>query len=148
LPHWRADSHAYFVTWRLFKGQEPLSEQERELVARSIEFFAGTRYNLEAYVVMDDHVHVVACPREQEELAEILHSWKSYTAHRLLKRGKRRGRIWQDEYFDRLIRGEVEMREKSEYILNNPQKRWPDLTAYKWVWVRGMDQNEEHPAHI
>ncbi len=40
------------------------------------------------------------------------------------------------------------MREKSEYILNNPQKRWPDLTAYKWVWVRGMDQNEEHPAHI
>lgn len=46
----------------------------------------------------------------------------------------RRGRIWQDEYFDRIVRDEKEFAEKFNYIVGNPWKRWPELTHYGWVW--------------
>jgi putative transposase len=62
LPHWRMDGSIYFVTWRLDGSQSPLEPNERTLVAHAIKHFAGERYELLAYVVMDDHVHVVVLP--------------------------------------------------------------------------------------
>jgi REP element-mobilizing transposase RayT len=139
LPHWRCENYAYFVTWRVAKGQGPLTPDERGVVVQSLRFFDGKRYEVEAYVVMDDHVHVVVHPHESEKLEAIVHSWKSFTANRLQRVSHRSGKVWQPEYFDRLIRGEVEMREKMEYILRNPQKRWSDMISYSWVWCRGME---------
>gem|GEM_PF-3769764 len=59
LPHWRMDGSTYFVTWRLASAQRSLDHRERSLVADALKHFAGSRYDLFAYVVMDDHVHVL-----------------------------------------------------------------------------------------
>jgi len=45
----------------------------------------------------------------------------------------RRKCVWQDEYFDRIVRDEVELLEKTQYIMNNPFKVWPDIEEYPWV---------------
>jgi hypothetical protein len=82
---------------------------------------------------MNDHVHVLVEPLAGHELSAITHSWKSFTAHELQRNFKRKGEIWQDESFDRIIRDEVELSEKAQYIQNNPFKRWPDLSEYDWV---------------
>lgn len=134
LPHWRLQGAAYFVTWRLAKTQPLLHPEERGLVADSIRHFDGKRYKLLAYVIMDDHVHVLVLPHEEISLEDILHSWKSFTAKRLRRFWKRSSPIWQDEYFDRIIRDEAELIEKTEYILGNPSKRWPETQDYLWVW--------------
>jgi hypothetical protein len=47
---------------------------------------------------------------------------------------KRLGRVWQDEYFDRIIRDDKEFGQKAEYIVGNPRKRWPTVQEYPWVW--------------
>ncbi|MEW6533926.1 MAG: transposase [Thermodesulfobacteriota bacterium] len=133
LPHWRMDGSAYFITWRLAPRQSPLDTQEKTLVANAIKQFAGERYELVAYVVMDDHVHVLAVPEQGFSLQEIVHGWKSFTAHRLQKDLGRTRRVWQREYFDRIIRDEREVVEKIGYILDNPLKRWPELEEYAWV---------------
>ncbi len=100
---------------------------------------------------MDDHVHVLVQPLGDFALGDILHSWKSYTGSLLQKGRGRKGSIWQDEYFDRIVRptgaGRLchrpECLEKAQYILNNPQKRWPQVEDYPWVgvsvreWARG-----------
>ena len=39
----------------------------------------------------------------------------------------RRGRVWQDEYFDRVVREEKEFAQKFDYIQSNPWTRWPKL---------------------
>jgi hypothetical protein len=44
--------------------------------------------------------------------------------------------IWQEEYFDRIVRDEKEFLDKVQYILNNPLKRWPEMEGYPWVWVK------------
>jgi REP element-mobilizing transposase RayT len=104
----------------------------------ALKHFAGTRYELVGYVVMNDHVHVLSWPEDDYRLEDILHSWKSFTAHELQTKHGRIGRVWQDESFDRIVRNEQELYEKMVYILNNPRKRWPDITEYLWVWVKGM----------
>ena len=133
LPHWRMDGSTYFVTWRLAVSQPPLEHDERTLVATAIKHFHGKRYDLLAYVVMEDHVHVVASPNDGLKLQEIVHSWKSYTANRLQRDFGRMGMLWQDEYFDRIIRNEIELEQKLIYILDNPARKWPDLEEYRWV---------------
>jgi hypothetical protein len=55
LPHWRIDDSVYFVTWRLAKSQPLLKEEERTVVVDAIKEFVGQRYDVWAYVVMDNH---------------------------------------------------------------------------------------------
>ncbi|MFH1095530.1 MAG: hypothetical protein V1728_04900, partial [Candidatus Micrarchaeota archaeon] len=59
---------------------------------------------------------------------------------RLHRTSSRRGRVWQEEYFDRIVRDVVELQEKAEYIGRNPWKRWPDLDSYRWVWVEDGEE--------
>lgn len=133
LPHWRRDNAVYFVTWRLEADREPLSVAERGEVASAIKYFAGVRYRLFAYVVMDDHVHVLVEPAAPHTLEAIVQGWKSYTTNRMQCTG-RSGRVWQPEYFDRIMRDVAEVEEKLRYIVENPAKRWPGVDEYPWVW--------------
>ena len=74
LPHWRVDDVTYFVTWRLASGQHELDTWERDLVVNAMKRFDGERYQLVAYVVMDDHVHALITPLTTYRLQDILHS--------------------------------------------------------------------------
>ncbi len=133
LPHWRADTVIYFVTWRLHKGNVPLSPEERTVVARTIEHFHASRYWLLAFVVMDDHVHVLVRLGGDETLQKTVHTWKSYSANQLQRNFGRVGAVWQDESLDRIVRDADELDVKRQYIAHNPVKRWPDLQEYEWV---------------
>jgi REP element-mobilizing transposase RayT len=137
LPHWRGDGATYFVTWRLHPIQDDLVAEERSIVVSALRHFDGARYRLHAFVVMNDHVHVLLTPTEGVALEMIGHSWKSFAANCLHAGKSRRGAIWQDEYLDRIVRHEAEFLEKAKYILNNPWKRWPELAEYDWVGHEG-----------
>ena len=135
LPHWRLTSATYFVTWRLYSGQPDLSVTERDMVLSAMKQFNDARYNLFAWVVMNDHVHALVKPKDSQRLQSILHSWKSFTANQLQIQFGRVGRIWQEESFDRLIRNEEEFWQKANYILENPRRRWPEMSDYAWVGI-------------
>jgi len=60
------------------------------LVADTLKYFDRQRYELDAWCVMPNHVHALIYVPGRAELDRILHSWKSYTAHRI-----GRGVIWQ-----------------------------------------------------
>jgi len=144
LPHWRSAGATYFVTWRLAPDCETLAPQERTLVAGTLRHFDRQRYALHAYVVMDDHVHVLVEPIGGHALESIVHSWKSYSAHRLCGAAEDAAPVWQEEYFDRIVRSEQEFDEKMRYIVGNPWKRWPELGAYSWVHPAPPPGRSEH----
>jgi len=135
LPHYRDRDTIYFVTWRLAPDKE-LSAPERDLVATELHHGHEQRYELYAYVVMNDHVHVLLRILDEQPLEKIIHSWKSFTAHAMQRQHGCRGQVWQDEYFDRMVRDEKELGQKFDYILKNPWTRWPELKEYLWVWPR------------
>jgi REP element-mobilizing transposase RayT len=125
----------YFVTWRLAKHQPALGADERTVVMTTIKHFEIQQYRLPAYVVMDDHAHVLVQPLGDFELHSIAHSWKSFSSKQLAKGWARTPPLWQQEYFDRIVRDEKELVQKADYILSNPWNRWPFLQEYQWVGV-------------
>ena len=48
-------------------------------------FFNGTRYQLDAWVIMPNHVHVVVSPGHKREVHEIVHSWESFAAKQAIR---------------------------------------------------------------
>ena len=133
LPHWRADHVIYFVTWSIASGGDNLNEDERTAVASALEFFNNKRYWLLAYVVRDDHVLVRVSP--DYSLENVLHSWKSFTAHQFVREQRRVAPAWNQESYDRIVRDMEELDGILQYIANNPTKRWPDRNEYPWLKI-------------
>ena len=86
---------------------------------------------------MPNHVHVVVRLLPGNKLADVVHSWKSFTAKRANELLGRSGSFWQREYYDHLIRDEQELERAMRYVSENPVKA--GLRDWKWVWVCGRD---------
>jgi len=101
------------------------------IVADALKHFNGERYDLAAWCVMPNHVHVVVRPRSGQALSDILHAWKSYTANEANKVLGRIGEFWQAESYDHLIRDETEFWRCVKYIVDNPI----NAGLRNWEWV-------------
>ena len=92
------------------------------IVAESLNHFDRERYLVDAYVIMPNHVHVLFKPLGKNSLADILHSWKSFTAQALNREMNRAGALWMHESFDTIVRDAEHLRVCREYIAQNPAK--------------------------
>lgn len=104
------------------------------LVADAIRHFESERYELHAWCIMPNHVHVVVRPHAGHALSRILHSWKSFSAqgsNRLLHRS---GEFWQKESYDHIIRDPAALDRTIRYVQENPLQA--KLPAWPWVWPR------------
>lgn len=90
------------------------------IVEDALLHFQGQRYALSAWCVMPNHVHVVVTPYPGHVLPDILHSWKSFTAHRINAILGREGRLWEEEFFDHLVRNERDFEKFVRYTEENP----------------------------
>ncbi len=104
------------------------------MVLGILKHFDGERYDALAFVIMDDHVHLLIYPYTGFSLEGLCSSWKSFSAYQLQRQFGRQGAIWQKESYDRIVRNEQELQEKANYILNNAFKRWPEVVEYKWIY--------------
>ena len=110
-----------------------------QLVQDSLLFHNNKSYTLTAWVVMPNHVHILLTPLKDQELSDILHDVKSYTAHQANNILKRNGQFWQHESFDRYIRNREHFANVINYIEENPVKAglcrkksdWKFSSAYK-----------------
>ncbi|WP_395749081.1 transposase [Prosthecobacter sp.] len=116
------------------------------LVAEALRFFHGQRLWVGDFVVMPNHVHVIAQPFEEVPLEEWLYSVKRFTAARLMQREDlrerlmtRAGRVWQPESFDRVIRDLDELRRTREYIEKNPRGlRMGEFHLHRAEWIDAL----------
>ncbi len=105
-----------------------------KIVFDAIRFFHPVRYELFAWCIMPNHVHVVFKPIIPHDLASILHSWKSFTSKEVNRALGRTGALWMPEYYDHLIRDEAEFRRICRYVLENPLK----AGLKDWQWVASL----------
>lgn len=92
------------------------------IVAKSLEYFDGQRYDLTDYVVMPNHVHLLAAFPDEDSMVAQCESWKHFTAHELNKALRRTGRFWQQDGFDHLVRSLEQFEHLQRYIAQNPTK--------------------------
>ncbi len=103
-------------------------------VADSLRHFDRARYRLHAWVLMPNHVHALVQPLPGHALEEILHSWKSFTAHLANKTLGRTGAFWQPESYDHWVRNETELEHYRRYIEENPVKARLCGQPHDWPW--------------
>jgi REP element-mobilizing transposase RayT len=104
-----------------------------KIVEDSIAFGAGERYELFAWCVMANHVHVLLAPNW--ELKDITRGIKGYTAYKVNALQNQRGRVfWQDESYDHWARDEAESLRIIEYIENNPVVAGLCRSPEDWQW--------------
>ena len=141
LPHLQKADCDLFVTFRAMRNG-PFPAPARDLVLDHCLREHGKRVNLLAVVVMPDHVHLLLTPLRKSDgwpypLVDILQCLKSTTAHRINKLLPRKGPVWQDESLDHVLRSDESLKEKCEYIRQNPVRRGlvkrPE--DYRWLWV-------------
>jgi putative transposase len=102
---------------------------------------------------MPDHVHIILTPLIDQQteifsLAKITQPIKAISAHEINGRLGRRGQIWQEESFDRVLRSSEKLDEKVAYVLNNPVRKGLANTPaeYPWLWLPNHPRSKQTPA--
>ena len=99
------------------------NEKVAEIVVSTIQFLNKKDYNLIAYCIMPNHVHLLFTLRERSRSVDkIMQSIKRYSAREINRLVKRSGSLWQAESYDHVVRDEDEQFRIIEYVMNNPVK--------------------------
>jgi len=110
------------------------------IIIQALAYHANSRYILYDHTVMPDHVHAILQPYERgfsvEPLGDIIGDIKSFTARSINTVLRRKGSLWLNESYDRIIRDEAEYRKVAQYIFENPVRARLVKNGEDWQWWR------------
>jgi REP element-mobilizing transposase RayT len=109
-------------------------EEVARIIADALLYYNNQRYILNEWVIMPNHVHMLIKPIGGHKLFDILHSLKSYTAHKINELTGRKGQVWMHESYDHIVRNERAFEAIKNYIKQNPQKAGISLPDYCCSW--------------
>lgn len=109
-----------------------------KIVSDKLHELDGNKYELIAYSIMPNHVHLLIdttiqiiddegfyineVPEDYYQLHQIMKLIKGSTAHAANKHLGRKGKFWQKDSYDRYVRNGKELWNIIQYILHNPVK--------------------------
>jgi REP element-mobilizing transposase RayT len=159
-------SQAHFLTFTVVSWTPVFCYPEcAEVVLDSLRFLQEEdRLVLYAYVIMENHIHLIA---SAENLAKEVKELKSWTAREIVARIEARGaqafldvfraekeprrrlsdyQVWQPDSHPKAIDGLAMMQQKVEYIHNNPVRRgyvddpvhWRYSSARNYFGLEGL----------
>ncbi len=105
-----------------------------DIVVQTLLYHHETKYRLIAWCVMPNHVHVLIETQLGFRLGDIVREWKTFSARQINLSLERKGPLWADDYFDRMIRNEDQYYEVLFYIEQNPVKAKLVLKPELWPW--------------
>jgi REP element-mobilizing transposase RayT len=124
-------------------GDRLLADPSHAAVVRdALLHFDGERYDLHAWAVMPNHVHVLFTPRPGHAIGKIVGSWKGFSAYEINARTGRRGPVWQRDFFDRYVRDQRHFAAVRTYVEENPVKAGVRLGGEPWPFVSRMPGRE------
>jgi REP-associated tyrosine transposase len=139
LPHYQKDDHPLFVTFTTdHRWQLPASG--RDIVLECCVREDTHKFRLHAAVVMPDHVHLIYSPLRRGDgwsyaLPEVMKSIKGRSARQINVALKRSGPVWQEEFFDHVLRSNDSLVDRVEYVCQNPVRAGIVRTEAEYPWI-------------
>jgi REP element-mobilizing transposase RayT len=93
-----------------------------KIVGEAILFHDHTKYDLDRFVVMPNHVHAIVQFRSGANLKTVSQSWMRFTAREINAATGGTSAFWQAEPFDHIIRSLEQFEYLQRYIAENPLK--------------------------
>jgi putative transposase len=103
------------------------------LMEGALRHFNNVRYELHAWCIMPNHVHVLF-KVTNTSMSSIVESWKKYTSLKANSLLGRSGRFWEADYWDTFMRDSAHETKTVRYIENNPTKAHLVLDPKEWPW--------------
>jgi REP element-mobilizing transposase RayT len=112
-----------------------------QVVESNFRDFSSIRYELRAWVVMPNHVHILF-KVGNASMSEIVGAWKKHTGRIANGLLQKRGAFWAEDYFDVFMRDQEHERRTVRYIEMNPPKAKLALDPKKWQWSSARFRDE------
>ncbi|MFK5976953.1 MAG: transposase [Sulfurovum sp.] len=152
-------THPHFVTCTVLHWLPIFTNQTSVQIIIDCLKFLQNKDNLKiyAFVILENHLHMVI---QSDDLPKTMESFKKYTANEILKLLKEKNiqtlleqfkfykkahkkdkeyQIWQEGYQPKLIQNSAIMKNKIEYIHNNPIKRGFVDEPWHWKYSSARD---------
>lgn len=122
LPHWRADSVTYYVT---FRHRRPLDDIEMQGLFRELLKAEGKKFNIDILCVVPETTSLVFSvlsnsKGEAFELSKVIEAAKTRAGKKIIAASGERFPPFYTESFDRILRDEAEIEETFTQILHSP----------------------------
>lgn len=175
MSNWRPDfqpEHLYFITTKAV-GYAHLFQRDimKRLLIDSLDHLrTQKRMKLFCFVVMSNHVHGIAQFVAADPLADVIRDFKKHTADRLIRHlkaerdhnslewlasqvehpNKQAYKVWEDGYNAKDVITEDFLRQKMDYIHNNPcQPRWNlSSSPVNYMWSSARFYLTDEPSII
>ena len=165
------EGDAHFLTFSCFRRLPLLTRQRtRQWVVEAISLSRQKNpFDLWAWVIMPEHIHLVLLPHRQIKIASILTTMKQSVSRRAINwlrenspvylerlldlqpNGKRAYRFWQrGGGYDRNLRSTRDVHEKILYVHLNPVKRGLAASPEDWQWssFRAWHDGTDQPISL
>ncbi len=145
LRRFHENGYIYFITNVTYKRQ-PLLVTNIDLLWKAFDLCKARRpIELIAWVVMPDHFHLVIDPGEKHISTVLQRIKMSFAAQYRNRYELHSGRVWQNRFWDHMIRSQEDMNRHIDYIHINPMKHglagrpldWPHSSFGEYV-ARGL----------
>ena len=131
----------YFVTF-VVKGRRNIFSDRRCAQAALdavFELRERLRFNIYCYCLMPDHFHaLIGLGESGKSLGEICGAFKSVSTRSYWQWHE--GRLWQQRFFDHIIRDEKDFYETMEYIRMNPVRKGLVEKPEEWPYTGSPDE--------
>lgn len=108
-----------------------------QIVAKKIHEYDGKYYDLIAYCIMPNHVHILidTANYENTSISQTMKLIKGGSAYLCNRKLQRKGHFWQDESYDHYVRNAKELENIIRYIVQNPVKAGLVEDWEKWEFT-------------
>lgn len=131
------DSPIYFVTTCAFKRRAILASKDVAEILVGEWRNARDRHGwaIGRYVIMPDHAHFF-CSAElrAKALPPFMRAWKQWTSKWMVRELNLSGTVWQEEFFDHVLRSSESYSQKWDYVKQNPVRAGLVKKSDEWPW--------------
>jgi putative transposase len=141
VTRFNLDNYCHFVTSKTYRNTKIFSERKvADLLIQTIfEVKKKLKFQLVAFVVMPDHIHLMVVPDKRNSISDVMRHIKGRFSRRYNYLSRRmnssdyetlnqragnssqpKPKVWQASFYDHVIRNGKEFVERINYIYNNP----------------------------
>jgi putative transposase len=127
----------YHVTARINRSEMILSPKGEKMLLLAVIKRAKKRYRFQIknFCIMNNHLHLLIKPGENESLSRIMQWILSVFAMAWNRKHHLTGHVWGERFFSRIIAGIVDFLRVFIYIDENPV--YAQLVEHSWLWEFG-----------
>jgi putative transposase len=132
LRRYHRQGNIYFIT-NVTHERKPVLVDNVDLFRAALNAVnVRTPFEIMAWVVLHDHFHFIVDPKQQD-ISDLLQKIKmSFGALWRKRMNVNSGRVWQNRFWDHIIRDQTDLNRHIDYVHFNPVKHGYVTSPFEW----------------